>query len=280
MLKQDGHSHTEFCPHGSGDDVELMIQKAIRLGFESYSVTEHAPLPQAFKEEYSGLETGYTEASMAMNDLPAYFKKIRRMQAKYGSQIHINVGFEVDFLPHHVQWTRDFLNEYGPQTTDNVLSVHFMQGTDKRFWCVDDTLADFEKGLLKYAKNGQSLYQQYFKAVTDAVDADLGSYAPKRIGHITLIRKFQDYFGLPRTYDAQTQQVITELLQAIKQHGDELDYNAAGLYKEFCNETYPDATILKQAQQMQIPLVYGSDAHSIKEVGHGYHTLMAMINEK
>lgn len=278
MLKQDGHSHTEFCPHGSGEDVELMIQKAIRLGFESYSITEHAPLPPAFAAEYAGLETGYTEASMAMSDLPAYFKKVQRMQDKYGAQIQINVGFEVDFLPNQVQWTRDFLNEYGPQTTDNVLSVHFMQGTDDHFWCVDDTLDDFEKGLLKPASNGQSLYRQYFEAVTEAVNADLGSYAPKRIGHITLIKKFQDYFGLPRTYDAETKQVITTLLQAVKQHGDELDYNAAGLYKEFCNETYPDAVILKQAQQMQIPLVYGSDAHSIKEVGHGYHTLMAMIN--
>jgi histidinol-phosphatase (PHP family) len=278
MFKQDGHSHTEFCPHGSGEDVELMIQKAIRLGFESYSITEHAPLPPAFAAEYAGLETGYTEASMAMSDLPAYFKKIRWMQDKYGAQIQINVGFEVDFLPNQVQWTRDFLNEYGPQTTDNVLSVHFMQGTDDHFWCVDDTLDDFEKGLLKPASNGQSLYRQYFEAVTEAVNADLGSYAPKRIGHITLIKKFQDYFGLPRTYDAETKQVITTLLQAVKQHGDELDYNAAGLYKEFCNETYPDAAILKQAQQMQIPLVYGSDAHSIKEVGHGYHTLMAMIN--
>lgn len=278
MLKQDGHSHTEFCPHGSGEDVELMIQKAIRLGFESYSITEHAPLPPAFAAEYAGLETGYTEASMAMSDLPAYFKKVQRMQDKYGAQIQINVGFEVDFLPNQVQWTRDFLNEYGPQTTDNVLSVHFMQGTDDHFWCVDDTLDDFEKGLLKSANNGQSLYRQYFEAVTEAVNADLGSYAPKRIGHITLIKKFQDYFGLPRTYDAETKQVITTLLQAVKQHGDELDYNAAGLYKEFCNETYPDAVILKQAQQMKIPLVYGSDAHSIKEVGHGYHTLMAMIN--
>ncbi|GAX04237.1 histidinol phosphatase [Secundilactobacillus pentosiphilus] len=280
MLKQDGHSHTEFCPHGSGDDVELMIQKAIRLGFKSYSITEHAPLPPAFRKEYAGLETGYTEASMAMGDLPAYFKKVRQMQAKYGSQIHINVGFEVDFLPDHVQWTRDFLNEYGPQTTDSVLSVHFMRGADDQFWCVDDTLADFEKGLLTHAADGQALYCQYFKALIEAVDADLGPYGPKRIGHITLIKKFQDYFGLPRTYDNETQKVITALLQAVKRRGDELDYNAAGLYKEFCNETYPDWEILKQARQMQIPLVYGSDAHSIKEVGHGYHTLMAMINNK
>ncbi len=153
---------------------------------------------------------------MAMSDLPAYFKKVQRMQDKYGAQIQINVGFEVDFLPNQVQWTRDFLNEYGPQTTDNVLSVHFMQGTDDHFWCVDDSLDDFEKGLLKPASNGQSLYRQYFETVTEAVNADLGSYAPKRIGHITLIKKFQDYFGLPRTYDAETEASDYDLLQAVE----------------------------------------------------------------
>lgn len=47
LIKREGHSHTEFCPHGSGEDVELMIQKAIKLGFQEYSITEHAPLPEA-----------------------------------------------------------------------------------------------------------------------------------------------------------------------------------------------------------------------------------------
>lgn len=280
MLKKEGHSHTEFCPHGSGDDVEQMIQKAIKLGFETYSITEHAPLPDDFKGEYAGNETGLTEASMKMSDLPAYFKKCRQMQAKYGDQIQINVGFELDFLPHHVDWTRDFMNEYGPQTSDNILSVHFMQGTDDHFWCVDDTMPDFERGLLANAADGQTLYQQYFNALIEAVSTDLGPFAPQRIGHITLIRKFQDYFHLPRTYDADTQTILGQLLTLISQQGRQLDYNAAGLYKPFCNEVYPDLPTVQLAQRLQIPLVFGSDAHSIAEVGHGFHTLAAMLNEK
>jgi Histidinol phosphatase and related hydrolases of the PHP family len=31
----DGHTHTQFCPHGSGQDAELMIQRAIKLGSRS-----------------------------------------------------------------------------------------------------------------------------------------------------------------------------------------------------------------------------------------------------
>ncbi len=49
-MKRDGHTHTEFCPHGSGEDVELFILKAIKLGFTEYSITEHNPLPKRFYE--------------------------------------------------------------------------------------------------------------------------------------------------------------------------------------------------------------------------------------
>ncbi len=274
MIKKEGHSHTEFCPHGSGDDVEKMIQKAIRLGFQEYCITEHAPLPEAFASAYAGEETGLTEASMAMADLPAYFQKCQQMRMAYGNQIKINIGFEIDFLPGYEDWLRDFLAEYGPQTDENILSVHFMRGTEDRFWCVDDTLGDFEKGLLTHQPDGQQLYQQYFNALIQAVTTDLGPYTPQRIGHITLIKKFQDYFHLPLTYTPETMTVIQTLLKEINNQHRQLDYNAAGLYKEYCNETYPDFDILTAAKKLDIPMVYGSDAHSVKEVGHGYHTLM------
>lgn len=274
MIKKEGHSHTEFCPHGSGDDVELMIQKAIQLGFKKYCITEHAPLPDAFSSEYAGEETGLTEASMTMSDLPAYFKKCHQMQAKYGADLAIKIGFEIDFLPGYEDWLRDFLSTYGPQTDENILSVHFMRGADDKFWCVDDTMPDFKKGLLQHQPDGQKLYQQYFKALIQAVTTDLGPDTPQRIGHITLIKKFQDYFHLPLTYTTETLKVVDALLEDIHNQHRQLDYNAAGLYKEFCNETYPDFEILKRAVSLGIPLVYGSDAHSIKEVGHGYHTLM------
>ena len=43
LPKRDGHTHTEFCPHGSRESTELFIRRAIELGFETYSLTEHPP---------------------------------------------------------------------------------------------------------------------------------------------------------------------------------------------------------------------------------------------
>lgn len=277
-MKKDGHSHTEFCPHGSGDDVELMIQKAIKFGFSEYSITEHAPLPPDFKHDYAGAMTGLTEASMALNDLPAYFKKCQQLQAKYRGQIKINIGFELDFLPTQVAWTRDFWAEYGPQTQDNVLSIHFMQGAAAKFWCVDDTTADFKKGLLD-PQNGdaQALYSQYLQALLVAVQTDLGPHAPIRLGHMTLIKKFQEYFNLPTKFNATNLALVDQLFASLKQRHFSLDLNTAGLYKPYCNETYPYSDLILRAQAAGIPLIYGSDAHSIAEVGHAYHQIEKFV---
>lgn len=277
MRKREGHSHTEFCPHGSGDDVELMIQKAIKLGFQEYSITEHAPLPPAFKTMYAGQPTGLTEASMAMGDLEAYFAKANRMKAKYAQQIHIHIGFEVDFIPDFADWTRAFLDEYGPKTDDGILSVHFMKGRNGKYWCVDDTPEDFATGLLEPAGDSQTIFAQYFKAVEQSVTTDLGQYGPQRIGHMTLVRKFQDHFSLDPDYSQQNQQLIQEILKAVADSHKQLDFNAAGLYKQDCNEPYPNFPIATTAKKLGIPLIYGSDAHSIAEIGHGYHALAPFL---
>ncbi|WCJ51448.1 histidinol-phosphatase HisJ [Lentilactobacillus buchneri] len=239
VIKREGHSHTEFCPHGSGDDVELMIQKAIKLGFEEYSITEHAPLPEGLADKYAGKTTGLTEASMAAADLDAYFQKANQMKAKYADQIKINIGFEVDFLPDFVDWTRDFLNEYGPRTTDNILS--------------------------------------YFQTVLASVNADLGPYTPNRIGHMTLVKKFQDYFGLDRNFSENNLRLVDQILKAVSGQHRELDLNAAGLYKPYCNEQYPSYSVIQMAKSLNIPFVYGSDAHSIAEVGQGYNGVISLV---
>jgi histidinol phosphate phosphatase HisJ family len=117
----DGHTHTEFCPHGSGDLTEEMILHAIQLGIKKYCITEHAPLPLDFRTVYAGTLEGYTEASMELTDLPNYMKEMQKLQKKYRDKIEISIGFEVDYLPGFEDWTKDFLDEYGPQTQESIL---------------------------------------------------------------------------------------------------------------------------------------------------------------
>ncbi|MFC6202091.1 histidinol-phosphatase HisJ [Lactiplantibacillus nangangensis] len=277
-MLMDGHTHTELCPHGSGESTEKMIQRAIQLGLQKYCITEHAPLPPTFKSEYAGNPTGFSEASLTMAQVPEYLALARKLQQKYASQIKISIGFEVDFLPDQVAWTRDFMTTYGPQTQESILSVHFMRGRDQHFWCVDNGTADFETGFGAWLSEPQRVFAHYYQTVLASVQADLGPYAPQRIGHMSLVRKYQDYFGLTAPLDETNLQLVDQILNQIKAQKRELDLNLAGLYKPFCNDFYPGDQILKRAQKLAIPLVYGSDAHDILSVGRGQHLIKKLIN--
>lgn len=276
-MLEDGHTHTELCPHGSGEPVEKMIQRAIQLGMKKYCITEHAPLPPDIADSYAGSVDGIDEASIKVSELPEYFKLTRSLQKKYADQIEISIGFEIDYLPGFEEWTKDFLNEYGPETQESILSVHFMKGTDDKLWCVDDGVENFQSGFQQFLNDPQDVFRQYYQTVAASVDCDLGQYRPQRIGHMSLVRKYQDYFHLTEDLDENNLELVENILRKIKKQDRELDLNLAGLYKPLCNDFYPGKQILRMTQNLSIPLIYGSGAHDIKSAGHGIHLLKTLI---
>ena len=40
---KDGHIHTPYCPHGTDDKFEQYVEKAIKVGLDEISFTEHFP---------------------------------------------------------------------------------------------------------------------------------------------------------------------------------------------------------------------------------------------
>ena len=83
------------------------------------------------------------------------------LQREYGQHINLSVGFEVDFLPGFEAATQEFLNMVGPYTGENLLSVHFMQGANDGFWCLDYSEAEFEKAFGSYLQKQDVLFRRY-----------------------------------------------------------------------------------------------------------------------
>jgi histidinol-phosphatase (PHP family) len=267
LIKWDGHTHTHFCNHGSGEHTEKFIQQAISLGFKQYSLTEHSPLPHKLATSLP-YEINYIKA-LAMNykQLIEYFKMGQQLKEKYQSQMNILLGLELDYTPIDDGFTQGLLNTYGAYLEDGILSVHHLPG--KGGWrCVDYNPDDFKEGLIDYYGSIEQVYKTYYEVVEQCIHANLGSFKPKRIGHLTLIEKFKKVFPLnePEYCDSQ----IIEILKLIKQKGYQLDINVSGLYKPDCGDTYPPLWIIKEAIKMNIPLVYGSDSHSVSHVGRSY----------
>lgn len=262
-MQKDGHVHTPFCPHGTKDKFEEYVDKAILFGFEEISFTEHAPLPEGFIDSTPAQDSG-----MKREELDDYFGVIQKLKAKYKDKIIINCGLEVDYIEGFERETAAFLNQIGDKLDDAILSVHFLKHRDS-YDCLDYS-PEFFGNMIETYGSIQGIYQNYFRTLLKSVRADLGVFKPRRIGHITLVRKFHRKFST--NYDYTTE--ITEILKEIKNQGYELDYNGAGINKPLCRETYPPPWIAKEATLLGIPLVYGSDAHQVKELKQGYNDLI------
>ena len=259
----DGHIHTELCPHGSGDKVASIIEKAIEFGFYKLCITEHAPLPSGFSKRYKGDPEGLATASLRMDQVEPYLALGNELQREYGQYINLSVGFEVDFLPGFEAATQEYLNMVGPYTGENLLSVHFMQGANDGFWCLDYSEAEFAKAFGQYLTKQDVLYRRYFELVLQAVQTDFGPHTPVRIGHIDVIKKYQKHFNFRSSYDQQTQQVIMEILRTLKVQNRMLDYNVSGVFKANCGEMYPSPFIQGMAYVLGVPYMMGSDSHSL-----------------
>ncbi|SHN17625.1 histidinol-phosphatase HisJ [Gracilibacillus kekensis] len=259
-IKGDYHIHTPFCPHGSNDAIFMYIEQAIKKGLTELSFTEHAPLPKSFTDP-----TPENDSAMALEDLAAYVQSIKTAKEKYQSNIKINLGFEVDYIEGYEKETTSFLNEYGNVIDDAILSVHMLQSPDDGYVCIDFSSDEFARIIQQFG-SVEAVYDQYYKTLEKAVLSDLGPFKPKRIGHLTLIQKYQKKYAVDQSYQA----TIDHLLNLIRQEQLELDINTAGLYKEDCQMLYPTEEIIEQAIAKGIVLKPGSDSHESKTIARGF----------
>lgn len=262
-MKRDGHIHTHYCPHGTKDSFGEYVEKALELGFEEISFTEHAPLPAGFIDT-----TPTKDSAIHYEQLSEYFAEINEIKKDYEDRIKINVGLEVDYVEGFEKETTAFLDEIGGQLDDALLSVHFLKFTGE-YDCVDYSPDLFAKMVEKYGSI-EAIHKNYYRTVLKSINANLGKYKPRRIGHITLVNKFQRRFPVEKDFKAE----IDEILRALKKENLQLDYNGAGTAKPLCREPYPPSEIAKKAEAMGIQLVYGSDAHQVKELGQGIRQMI------
>ncbi len=258
-MKQDAHIHSPFCPHGTKDAFKLYIEKAIHSGFTNISFTEHAPAPLGFIDPVST-----QDSFLKHQHLEPYIFELQQLKKEYAHQITINIGLEVDFIQGFETETTQLLNDFGPTLDDSILSVHFLLNQQK-YTCIDFSVQTF----IEFAQEIGSVelaYGRYYSTVRDSILADLGKYKPKRIGHPTLVHKFQHAHGA-KVHDHE---MILEILRLMKTHHFELDVNSAGLAKQHCLEPYPPKQYIHVAKEMGIPLVFGSDAHRVEDL-HQYY---------
>lgn len=253
---KDGHMHSHYCPHGTKDSFQMYIERALDVGLDEITFTEHMPLPGIFMDEKLLKECSPNEEEILL-----YLKEATKIKEEYKDKIKINVGLEVDYVEGYEEKIKKMLDNYGEYLDEGILSVHFLR-LDDVYHCLDMSVDEF--GIIAKILGGvEKVYDKYFETLIKSINADLGSYKPKRIGHPTLVRIFNEKY--PMAY--KNEALIDKVIKTIKENGYEIDFNTAGLRKQYCKETYPSGVFLDKAIKNNIKMVKGSDAHSAKDVG-------------
>ena len=237
----DLHNHTTRCNHAEGT-VNEYIERAIELGINIYGFSEHAPMD--FDEKYR----------LPFCDMDAYTNEILEAKEKYKNDIEILLGYEVDYLPGH-------MNERVLNAKVDYLigSVHFI---DK--WSFDNP--EFIGGWK--TKDIDEIWKAYFEA-TEAM-VNMGKF--DIVGHLDLIKVFK---YMPKT---DVRILAKDVLKAIKNSNMVLELNAAGLRKPI-GEIYPSRQLLEVAYDLDIPITFSSDAHAVDQVGFGYEKTTQLAKE-
>ncbi len=236
--KIDLHNHTTRCNHAEGT-VEAYIERAIDLGIDIYGFSEHAPMD--FDEGYR----------VSFDDMAAYESDIRRARETYADRIDIRLGYEVDWLPGHMD---DRVLNAGVDFL--IGSVHFI---DKWGFDNPEFIGEWHE------RDVDTVWRDYFEAVTAMVRS--GHF--DIVGHLDLIKLFGDW---PTT---DVRALARPALEAIADSGMVLEINTAGLRKPV-GELYPARPLLEEAHALKIPVTFGSDAHAPGQVGAGLEEAYAL----
>ncbi len=270
----DGHTHSHWCPHGSGDPLRAYLDRAVELGFRRYDVTEHLALPDGFRDPI-----GPRQCAMLPAEVPLYLADAEPLRAEFAGRLDVRVGFEVDYLgAAQGGWHQAMLELLGPawdriDPAATVLSVHFLDEG-----IVDGTPA-MQAALLPAGANTDRVHLRYYAALKSAIQASWRwrgeDLRPRRLGHLTLPRKFVKV--RPLEHPEQVAEAAMDVLELVAAEGLELDVNTAGLDKPDCGEIYLTSELYHRARQLGVTMVYGSDAHAPREVGRHRDRLAELV---
>jgi histidinol-phosphatase (PHP family) len=244
-MRVDLHNHTILCNHAS-DTIDEYIERAISLGIDEYGFSDHAPMN--YDPKYR----------MDITQKKLYEKWVLDAKEKYKKDIKILLAYEVDYLDGYI------LDEVINSKVDYLIgSVHFLTNKND-MWGFDNP--EFI-GVYK-SKDIDTIWIEYFNAIKAMAKTQLFDV----VGHLDLIKVFK---FLPKK---DIRLIAKDALLEIKKSNMILEINPAGLRKPI-SESYPSKQILELAYEMQIDITFGSDAHSVDQIGFKYEEVTLLAKE-
>jgi histidinol-phosphatase (PHP family) len=256
----------DHVKHGI-DDLEPVVEQAMRQGFPSVTFVIHTPRLTRFRYQAER----DTMVKFIRGDA-AYFGFARRMEAlreKYRGGISVRYGVELEWMGPGLglQWGRSKLFQaYG---ADFVLgSVHFSSEGIPYDYSQEET-----ERLIRLRDGLENFWAGYLDEVIEMVDASWEMIHV--VSHLDLPKLFAPVPEPLRNLDSSSHFLARRartLLEMVSDLNLALDVNTSGLRKG--SGLFPDPHLLERACQLRIPIAVGSDAHKLEDIGRDYERVV------
>jgi histidinol-phosphatase (PHP family) len=241
ILVGDYHTRSRFSD-GEGDPAELVV-RALALGLPAIGISDHCA-PEVVAEE-----GGYGVERDRLGDYVAAV----RDAARRCPEIRVLLALEADYVPGAEDELAALRSAY---PFDYVIAgLHFVDG-----FSLDDPPSRRDR---RWQDPG--LYRRYYALVRRALET--GSFDV--LAHIDYI----SLWGHPLPGDIAAAE--DDALAAVMEAGAALEVNTTGTL-DFACRMYPRPGLLARARARGLPIVFGSDAHELRQVGWMFDEAVAL----
>jgi histidinol-phosphatase (PHP family) len=237
-MRLDYHMHTTYSDGRC--DLGEYVAEAERKKIDEIGFSDHIYLEKR-------------QWSMDHANLPKYVSDIEALKAK--SSISIKIGLEVDFIPGRMDSLMRLIKQWNPDYL--IGSVHH----------IGKWLLDSEREIEEWKRRDvDHVYTQYFSLVQALAKTQLFDI----VGHLDLVKKFGHR---PKS---DLTDLMLRTVETTGKSGMCIEVNTSGLRKP-CHEIYPGEKLLKMCFDSDIPITFGSDAHSPEDVGNGFDQAVDLV---
>ncbi|WP_372745781.1 histidinol-phosphatase HisJ family protein [Lutibacter sp.] len=267
------HAGTEQdrVKHGI-DKLEKVVDKAIEANHPSITFIIHSPRLTNFR--YIAERETNVKFIRGNRSYLNYPKRIADLRKRYEGKINIKYGVELEWMGADLglQWSRSKI--FQAEDADYVIgSVHFAPEGLPYDGTKEEALE-----LLKIRGSLEAYWDGYFNEVIQMIEC-FGDMI-QIIGHIDLPKLNVDMPEALLNFETSSHPLANKfrtLLELIADRNLSLDVNMAGKFKGV--GVYPIQSILRRANELQIPVCLGTDLHHVRYYGLNFKESLEYIQE-
>ncbi|MCH5220284.1 MAG: histidinol-phosphatase [Muribaculaceae bacterium] len=261
MIRQNLHSHTQFCDGRS--TMEEMIQAARKAGFRTWGFSPHAPISVD------------SPCNMSEDSVSLYKQEIERLRNKF-PDMTILAGMEVDFINEDEGHFTAKVDNYKPDFV--ISSVHFIPNQEGVYYDIDGSPERFLKNLQTAFHNDLDyVVRTFWEQTIRMIKCHVPGRRPTIIGHIDKIARNASTVN-PNIESEPYYKEMAEKTIALAMASDMI-FEINTKQWEVAERFFPHQRYWQKIILSGHPYVISSDAHHVDKISSGMNEAMKLLKE-